>query len=294
MSTGTENIALHRAFDPGTHWDAWVRYPFFPGYAMVGIVDCVGAGVDGFHHGQRVACRSSHSSLACIDGALACPIPESLAWEEAVWFAFAKIAFHGAQVGGFSLGSGILIIGAGPIGQMAVRWAAAAGARHIACVDPVESRLAFARLGGATATISQPIAEARAALLGAFGQALPPIVVDTTGNAAVLQAALGLVADFGRVVLLGDTGSPAAQTLSRDVITRGLAIVGAHDVHMNATWNNRSISELFFALQARGRFPLAGLISHRFEPADCIRAYELANRERAATMGILFDWNGMC
>lgn len=29
MSTGTENIVFNRLFEPGTHWDNWVKYPFF-------------------------------------------------------------------------------------------------------------------------------------------------------------------------------------------------------------------------------------------------------------------------
>ncbi len=36
MSTGTENIVYNCDFAPGTHWDAWVKYPFYPGYACVG------------------------------------------------------------------------------------------------------------------------------------------------------------------------------------------------------------------------------------------------------------------
>ncbi len=39
MSTGTENIVFNRLFDQGTHWDGWVKYPFYPGYCVVGTVE---------------------------------------------------------------------------------------------------------------------------------------------------------------------------------------------------------------------------------------------------------------
>jgi len=57
ISTGTEIISLSRLFDPGTHWDAWVKYPFRPGYSLVGRVIAVGKHVSHVQEGQRVAFR---------------------------------------------------------------------------------------------------------------------------------------------------------------------------------------------------------------------------------------------
>jgi threonine dehydrogenase-like Zn-dependent dehydrogenase len=76
------------------------------------------------------------------------------------------------------------------------------------------------------------------------------------------------------------------------VITRGLTIVGAHDGHNSPEWNDATITPLFFALAATGRFPLDGLTSHTFPPEQCAEAYALANRDRTGTMGIVFDWSG--
>src|SRR5277367_1258061 len=64
MSTGTENIVFNRLFDPGTHWDNWVKYPFYPGYSSVGVIEEVGNGVENLRKGQRVAFRAAHRSLA--------------------------------------------------------------------------------------------------------------------------------------------------------------------------------------------------------------------------------------
>src|ERR687884_322753 len=55
ISTGTELIALHRRFEPGSHWDRWVQYPFSPGYSSAGIVREVGEGVENLKPGDRVA-----------------------------------------------------------------------------------------------------------------------------------------------------------------------------------------------------------------------------------------------
>ena len=290
MSTGTENIVFNRLFDPGTHWDNWVKYPFCPGYCSVGVIEAVGEGVTDRKIGQRITFRNGHRSHAVEDATKCLPIPDNVPFEQAVWFALAKITFHGALVAGYSLGDSVLVIGAGPIGQMSIRWAAAAGVKSLIVVDTAAHRMPLAKSGGATALVTAPITKAREDVLAAGLGKLPRVVVDSTGSAAVFAAALGLAADFGKVVVMGDTGSPTQQTLTPDVIMRGVTIAGAHDGHETAIWNGTSIINLFFNLASTGRFPLAGLTSHVFKPEQCQKAYETANRDRSSTMGILFDW----
>lgn len=290
MSTGTENIVFNRLFDSGTHWDNWIKYPFYPGYSSVGVVKAVGEGVQALKAGDRVAYRTGHTSHALVPEDSCFPIPDAVPFEQAVWFALAKITFMGAKAAQYRLGDSVLIVGAGPIGQMSIRWARAAGAEEIYVVDTADNRMPLAVAGGASSTITLPIDQAKEAILKAGGGRLPGIVVDSTGNAAVFSAALGLAADRGRVVILGDTGSPAKQFLTSDVIMRGLTVIGAHDGHGTAEWNDASISRLFFKLAASGRFPMEGLTSHTFKPEQCAEAYLTANRDRAATMGLLFDW----
>lgn len=290
MSTGTENIVFNRLFDPGTHWDQWVKYPFHPGYASVGEVIATGSPEMKPVVGTIVTHRKGHCSHAVATASECVEVPMSVNVRDAAWFALAKIAFHGALVADYRLGDSVLVIGAGPIGQMSIRWAKAAGASTIIAADLAAGRLILAKTGGATLAIPEPIESAKAAILAGNGGKLPRVVIDSTGNETVFAHALGLAADFGRVVVLGDTGRPANQKLTSDVITRGLTVVGAHDCHNTDMWNLQSISKLFLTLVAQGRFSVEGLNSHSFAPQDCRRAYELANTGRSATMGILFDW----
>ena len=130
------------------------------------------------------------------------------------------------------------------------------------------------------------IRDRREAVLAGNRGTLPRVVSDATGNSQVFAAALGLAADHGTVVILGDTGDPGGQHLTGDVIRRGLTIVGVHDLHNTPEWNNASIIRLLFDLAAGGRFPLAGLNTHYFGPAQCAEAYATANRDRSKTMGL--------
>ncbi len=291
MSTGTENIVFNRLFEAGSHWDRWVKYPFHPGYSMIGAVEALGAGVTGLKVGDTVAIRYPHRSHQILDAAECALVPATLDPRLAAWFALGKITFMGARAAEYQIGDVVVIIGAGPIGQMSVRWAAALGCQRIIVVDQMESRLALARAGGATATIAKPIGEAREAIIAANRGLEPRVVIDGTGNEQVFVHALKLVARKGTVVILGDTGTPSQQRLTSDVISRGVHIVGAHDGLNDEQWNDRTIAEYFFVLAASGRFPLAGMNKHSFAGADGAKAYELANTRRGETMGIVFAWS---
>ncbi|MBB5980562.1 zinc-dependent alcohol dehydrogenase [Kribbella solani] len=288
ISTGTETTALSGSFEPGSHWDSYVQYPFLPGYTATAVVEELGADVDGLQVGDRVMSRIPHASHAVVDAVECFPIPAAIPSEVAPWATLAQVAYVGAVAAEHRLRDSVLVIGAGPIGQMSVRWAAAAGVESIVVADIAPRRLELAQWGGATAIVTgDPADHAEQIVEACFGES-PRVVIDTTGRSEMLPKALGLVRDRGTVVLLGDPGSPSEQHLTMDVITRGLQIRGAHgplllDVEAE-TYRS------FFGLNISGRLSLDGLNTHRFAPKDCAEAYRLVSTQRGETMGVIFDW----
>src|SRR5262249_48378468 len=134
------------------------------------------------------------------------PVPADVDPKNACWCGLAKTAFRAAHAAPFTLGGHVLIIGAGPVGQMAIRWARSAGMANITVVDLAELRLDRARRGGATDCFQGELNALRETQLRASRKDGFDIVVDTTGNPAVFAQALGTVSQFGKLVLLGDTG----------------------------------------------------------------------------------------
>lgn len=291
ISTGTEGIVYNRLFEAGSHWDNWIRYPFYPGYSLIAEVQEVADDVTTLKIGDRVALRASHMSHQVCPAAECIIVPPGLDPAAAAWFALAKIAFMGARAATLGLGDDVLIIGAGPIGQMVTRWVRATGARSIVVADPIPERLVLACRGGATATLAKPLSESHTELNQASAGRKPRVVIDSTGNAKVFSSALAATRDRGKVVLLGDTGSPSEQRLTSDVIVRGVSVVGAHDCLNDSEWHDASIVSLFFQMVTDGRFDVGGLQSHAFAPNDCAAAYEMISTRRAETMGVLFNWH---
>jgi threonine dehydrogenase-like Zn-dependent dehydrogenase len=274
MSTGTENIVFNRNFDPGTHWDAWTHYPFRPGYLTVGAIE---------ETDEMVFHRAPHASHNVIARERCTSVPDGVDPRDATWCGLAKIAFSGKTVADYRVGEDVVIVGAGPIGQMSVRWAVASGLASVTVVDVAPFRLELAERGGASRVIESAVADS--------GLSDVPLVIDTTGNADVLADCLRICGRFGNVVLLGDTGRPEQQHLTSDVITKGLTVVGTHDTHDRGGWPEPRVNAVFFELVRTGRFPLEGLITHVVDARDPVKAYELANTARAETMGICFDWS---
>jgi threonine dehydrogenase-like Zn-dependent dehydrogenase len=113
-----------------------------------------------------------------------------------------SIAIHAVQRARIAAGERVVVLGAGPIGQSVLLAVQERGAAALV-VDPLEDRLAVARLlGGETlqwATADEVVAQARTW----GGDDGPQVVIDATGVPEAVQAAVELVTPAGRVVQVG-------------------------------------------------------------------------------------------
>lgn len=291
MSIGTETTILHQRYAPDSHFARMFSFPQLKtGVQAVGEVLQAGSSVTEFAPGQRIFMRMAHGSHQVIPAERCSPVPTAVDPRLACWCGLAKTAFRAAWGGRFELGGAVLIIGAGPVGQMTVRWARVAGMKTIAVADLSAHRLEHAVRGGATDIMCGDVMQHRKQI-GAMNEGSGPLlIVDTTGNPAVFQQALAVAGNFGKLILLGDTGFPGSQSLTSDVMTKGLTIQATHDSHDRDGWIQRRIDELFFKSVENSGFNLCGLMTHEFEPENCQQAYLLAEQERDQAMGIVFDW----
>jgi L-gulonate 5-dehydrogenase len=114
-----------------------------------------------------------------------------------------SIALHTVARADVRAGEQVVVFGAGPIGFATAIAARDRGAR-VQLVDPVDSRRRLVARAGFAASAPD---EASREHLG--GDAGPHTVIDTTGRPDVLQTGLDLVANGGRVVVVGLTVASA-------------------------------------------------------------------------------------
>jgi len=148
----------------------------------------------------------------------------------------------------------------------------------------------MAQAHGATVILPMGVEEARESILDMTEGAGADVVYDITGSPRVFASALALPRRFGRLVLLGDTGSPSAQYLTGDVVTKGLSILGAHDSNPpaqstdHAYWSHQRMADLFYTYVLRGDMRVTDLITHRYSPADAPEAYRMLREQRATAI----------
>lgn len=306
ISIGTETHCLRGVFDPGTNWADWVRYPFRPGYCMVGRVVKLGSGVSGLAEGQRIATSATHQEHFVLKAGGGTstgqpfglvPVPAAVASEDAAWMPLACITQLGVRRAGLALGESVGVVGLGMLGQLVVQYLALSGARRVVAIDTVASRLDVARAHGATDVLACGAAEAHEPVAQLTEGRMLDVVFDVTGHPAVLAKATRLLRRLGRVVLLGDTTTPSQQPLGPRVLADSLAILAIHalmrpDVATEWNpWTAEEMASLFFEYLRRGQMRVSDLVTHRHRPEEAPAVYAGLLRDRSAAIGVLFDWN---
>lgn len=292
ISSGTETICYRGESDPGTHWHHWVRYPFYPGYANVGVIEQVGAAVAGFAPGERVFTTSNHRQIAVAQG-VPVKIPDAVSDESAAWSKLAAIAQTGVRRAQLAMGATVVIIGLGPLGQLLTQYARVMGAENILVIDPLPGRLEAARAHGATHEFAGSAGDALPFVEARTRGARADVVFDATGHHAVLPLALPLAKRFGLLMLIGDAPNPSRQVLTSDLITRQISIRGTHNENLpgaQAEWSPERQIELFYRYLLRGQMRVDDLITARHAPAEAPAVYARLLHDRGASLGVLFDW----
>jgi propanol-preferring alcohol dehydrogenase len=208
------------------------RTPLTLGHEAIGLVEQLGAGVDRFSPGDRVAvtflhaacgaceyCQSSRPELCPrqlntgyhADGAFAeyvvaraaflAPVPPDLDAVQAAPLSCAGwTAFHAIQSAALESGAWLAIFGIGGLGQLGIQFARLAGLR-VAAVDVSAEKLAIARALGAElaidATTEDPARTLRKAAGGAHG------AISFVASAGAIRGAFNSLRRAGTLVLVG-------------------------------------------------------------------------------------------
>ncbi|HEX9996490.1 MAG TPA: zinc-binding alcohol dehydrogenase [Abditibacterium sp.] len=299
VSSGTECIVLNGEFAAGSHWEKWAKYPFRPGYCMVGTVDEIGADINGVRVGERVAARVFHAQLQNVSTGFwtrTVKVPENLSSEQAAWFGMACIAQNGIRRAPHSLGDSVVVVGAGLLGQLVTQYLRLFGAREIIVIDTSQPRLELAKNHGASHVLSD-LGSARETVFDLTRGRGADVVYDVTGHPAVFAPALALARDFGTLLLLGDSPDPGKQCLTSDVMTRGVQIIAAHDGNPPQTatardrWTHQEMADLFFHFLQSGQMRVGDMITHRYAPNEAPECYDMLLSDRSRALGVIFDWS---
>ncbi len=114
----------------------------------------------------------------------------------------AMVGLHAARISRVRPGDTVVVIGAGPIGLLALQAARLAGASYVYVLEPSAGRRAMAMRVGATRAFDGATDDI-AAFLAQVTEAGPEVVFECAGARGTLQKAVELVRPGGQVVLAG-------------------------------------------------------------------------------------------
>ena len=188
-------------------------------------------------------------------------LPDGLSLRDAALAEPAAVAWHAVSRAGDVAGKRVLVIGAGPIGALAVAVLKRAGAAEIIAVDMFDKPLEIATSAGAIATLKATDAEAIAAVEA-------DVVIEASGNHRGLASAVRGSVRGGRIVMVGLLPSGEQPALISLAITRELELVGSFRF-------NDEIDEVIAAL-ADGTLDVSAIVTHEFDVNDALGAFEAA------------------
>jgi predicted dehydrogenase/threonine dehydrogenase-like Zn-dependent dehydrogenase len=278
------------------------------GYSSAGVVVGVGEGVPEFRVGDRVACAgagyANHAELNWIPRNLVVPVPGNVPLEGAAFATLGAIALQGVRQAEVGLGESVAVIGLGLLGQLTVQLLRAAGARPIG-IDVDAARVALAAGQGALGVERRDdvVERVRVATGGIGVDAV--IITAATSSEDPMRLACQLARQQGRVVVVGEVPinvprSPAYEKELEVRLSRSYGPgrydptyeEGGHDYPVGyVRWTEgRNLGE-FVRLLSSGSLDLGSLITHRYDFADAVAAYDsLSGPEGRGALGVLLRY----
>jgi L-idonate 5-dehydrogenase len=289
-----------------------LREPMILGHEVSGRVEALGDGVSGLETGDLVAVSPSRPCHACryclesrhnhcldmrfygsampfphIQGAFReyiiadarqCAKADGLTAGEAAMAEPLSVVLHAAKRAGDLMGRRVLVTGCGPIGQLAVMVARAAGASDIVATDVAPFTLDMARSVGADRVHNVADApDALAAYAGDKGSF--DVLFECSGVAAALAGTIPALRPGAVIMQLGLGGD---MTLPVQAMT-------AKEIELRGSFRFHAEFFTAVAMMRGGRLDVSPLITQTLPLHDAVAAFDLASdRSRAIKVQINF------
>ena len=235
--------------------------PLIMGHEAAGVIEGMGAKVEGFSLGDRVTFDSTvycgeceyclegkvnlcdrrmvlgvscgeyrrHGAFAeyvAVPSRILYKLPPSLPFEHAAMIEAVSVAVHAVGRVKFQPGDASVVVGAGMIGLLLVQAARAAGCDRVIAVDLDRDRLKLAKELGATQSINPLESDTIETILGATAGQGARVSFEVVGSTPTVETAIQATRKGGAVVLVGNL-APQVEFPLQSVVTREITLFGS-------------------------------------------------------------------
>ncbi len=306
---------LDRVLHTGTY-----KFPTIPGHEFCGIIEAKGDHVKGLKIGDKVVVAPMLPCMKCEscargnygqcedydfigsrrDGAFAeyvvapevnvLKMPSNVSFEEGAVVEPAAVTLHGMRKVKINPGETVVVLGCGPIGQIAVQFAKIMGATKVIAVDIVDEKLSEVTKLGADITINSMKEDAVEAIKNVTDGKGADVTIETAGSNITQEQSLRATKNLGRILLLG--------TAHKDVVfpPKSFERIVRGELELVGSWNSYSAPFPGIEWKATmdfinsGQLKVKPLITHRFNLEETAEVFgKLKNRELNFNKIIIFN-----
>lgn len=209
------------------------------------------------------------------------PLPKGLSYEEGAMIEPLAVAVHAVKQMGDIQDKDVVVIGAGPIGNLVAQTAKGLGAKKVLITDVSDLRLEKARECGIDACINTKNKDFNEAMIEVFGPDKADVIYDCAGNNITMNQAI-LSARKGSVLVL--------VAVFAGMATVDLAVLNDHELDLKTSMMYRHEDyEEAMRLVNEKKVHLQPLISKKFPFEHYLEAYQYIDENRESTMKVIID-----
>ena len=221
------------------------------------------------------------SEYFAVDASKVTPIPEDMSYEEGAMIEPLAVAVHGVKQMGDVTGMNIVVIGAGPIGNLVAQSAKGMGAAKVMITDVSDLRLEKQKSVELTYVSTQEIKNFGEAMVEAFGPDKADVIYDCAGNNITMGQAIKYARKGSTIVLVAVFAGMAEVDL---------AVANDHELDIKSTMMYRHDDYIDgIRLVNEGKVHLKPLISKTFAFKDYLKAYQYIDDNRETTMKVIIN-----
>ncbi len=289
----------------------FTSYPVTQGHEVSGEIVELGSDVKDFYVGQKVTiepqvycgkchpCRHGKYNLCeelkvmgfqttgtaseyfAVTASKVTPIPQEMSFEEGAMIEPLAVAVHGVKQVGDVTGMNIVVIGAGPIGNLVAQTAKGMGAAKVMITDISNLRLEKAKECGIDVCVNTREKDFGEAMIEAFGPDKADVIYDCAGNNITMGQAIKYARKGSIIVLVAVFAGMA---------TVDLAVANDHELDIKSTMMYRHDDYVDgIRLVNEGKVLLKPLISKTFAFKEYLKAYEYIDANRETTMKVIIN-----
>lgn len=272
------------------------------GYSSAGIVLECGAGVQDLKPGDRVAAAAPHAELVAVSRMLCARVPDEVGLEQACYASVGAIALQGVRLARVELGSRVLVIGLGLVGQLTVSLLRAQGC-HVFGADLDSGRLELGRAMGAR-HVSMKATPAEVFDFAGPGGVDAVLITAATDSNGPIELAAEVARRKGRIVLVGVAGLnvPRQPFFEKELELTVSSSLGpgrydpayaerGRDYPLGEVrWTAQRNMQAFLEAVATGAVHPELLTTHRFPIQEAPAAYDLITQRSEPLVGVLLEY----